>query len=144
MNTARLLVAEGHAKRKSENIPLKKPLAHISLETSISYSDITDEVWTVILEELNAFNIQIHAKQVFPKVEILVSEDELEHMANSRTLIRSIQAMRKELGYTISQQIVVQLPEEFKTLPKKLLDAIATETVATTITWGNTLHISIG
>ena len=90
------------------------------------------------------FNVVIDKKQAYPKVPVVVGDEELEHMATARTLIRSIQVLRKEKGCTIAERITVQLPEEYKTLPKKLLDTIATETVAQTITWGNTLSISIG
>ncbi len=144
MELARQMVADGHAKRKTDGIALKKPLAHIEISTTQDVSKISDACWDVVLEELNVFNVVIDKKQAYPKVPVVVSDEELEHMATARTLIRSIQVLRKEKGCTIAERITVQLPEEYKTLPKKLLDTIATETVAQTITWGNTLSISIG
>jgi len=144
MEVARQLVAEGHAKRKADAQPLKKPLAYIDIQSTADYSKLSDALMDVVLEEVNVFNMRVNGKQLYPKVEVKVSVDELEHMATARTLIRSIQVLRKEKGCTISESITVQLPEEYTSLPKALLDSIATETVATTITWGNSLQISTG
>ena len=108
------------------------------------YSKLSDALMDAVLEEVNVFNMRVNGKQLYPKVEVKVSVDELEHMATARTLIRSIQVLRKEKGCTIAESITVQLPEEYTSLPKALLDSIATETVATTITWGNSLQISTG
>ena len=144
MELARQLVAEGPAKRKADAQPLKKPLAYIDIQSTNDYSTLSVALMDVVLEEVNVFNMRMNGVQLYPKVEVTVSADELEHMARARTLIRSIQVLRKEKGCTISESITVQLPEEYKSLPKGLLDNIATETVASAITWGNTLQISTG
>lgn len=144
MNSVRSLVADGHARRKNLNAPLKQPLATIAFDTSVDISKISEEGWEVVLEELNVFNVVIGNTRAYPKTEVVITDEELEQMGVARTLVRAIQVLRKEQGCAIHDTICVELPKEHKNLSKKLLDVIAAETAATKITWGDTLHISTG
>lgn len=144
MKLARDVAAAGHAKRKLDNIPLKQPLPVLTFDAPGNYEIITDEVWDVILEELNTFNIKLNGTVSYPKKEVKVTGEELKAIGDARSLIRSIQMMRKEKGCTIHENVRVTLPKVYNNLPAKLLDYIKTETLASQIIWGEDLSISIG
>jgi hypothetical protein len=144
MKFAREVVAAGHAKRKLDFLPLKQPLALLSFEVPGDFVAISDEIWDVILEELNTYNVCIGEKKVYPQKKVTISARELKELGDTRSLVRNIQMMRKEKGCTIHEKIKVQLPKEYETLPEKLLDTIRSETIASLLTWGDTLLISTG
>jgi hypothetical protein len=52
--------------------------------------------------------------------------------------------VRKEKGLGIKDSILVVLPKEYDTLPKRYLDEIQTSTIASSLSWGDSLEVSIG
>jgi len=144
MILAREVVTYGQAKRKSDNLPLKQPLVTLSFDAPGEYANVPDEMWNVVLEELNAFNLKINGKRVYPANEVHIADEEIRAMGDARMLVRKIQMMRKEKGCTIHETITLELPKEYQHLSEKLLDDIKSETLATKISWGETLQLSIG
>jgi len=107
-------------------------------------TELSQQVLDVVRDELNV-------KQVICKKgsEIGITLDmtvtpELAEEGKARGLVREIQMLRKEKGCTIDQPIAVSLPIEYKKLPDNLVSYIKKETLATGITWEETLNISIG
>ena len=144
MNTARSAVAAGLAKRKELSIPVKQPVATLSFDASLDLERVSDEVWDVVLEELNVFNMRISDSFSYPKKPVEVSVDRLQALGEARSLVRAIQVLRKNKGCLVEQRILLQLPQTYKTLPADLLDYVKAETLTSNISWGESLTISTG
>ncbi len=144
MRLGRVAVAAGLAKRKELQIPVKQPLETLSFEVEGDLSHVSDEVWDVVLEELNVFNVSVGDAFAYPKQKVEVSEDRLKQLGEGRSLVRSIQALRKEKGCAVDEHISVVLPENYKALPADILDYVKAETLTSTISWGKQISISTG
>jgi isoleucyl-tRNA synthetase len=143
MRLVRVAVAAGLAKRKEMNVAVKQPMETVAFEAVGDFTQIPSDVWDVALEELNVFNIQI-GEFAYPKEKVVVGEERLKQLGEVRSLVRSIQALRKEKGCQVDDTILVELPESYKNLPPDLLDYVKAETLTSTISWGSTLQVSIG
>ncbi len=140
MAAARTIVESGHAYRKANNLKVRVPLAKIELTLDNDYAYLRDEVWDVLLKELNIKNISINKKVKYPKNEVVISQEELQKEGELRELIRSIQAKRKELKLKPTDMINIIIPESNKNnaeyIKKKILAnkvSIGTELVVDTI-----------
>lgn len=144
MVLARGLVTEGHAVRKKHNQPVKEQLRviDISLEQNFSWLKEDLSILDVILEELNALEIKVNG-EVYTTNKSSISDEELAHRNTTRTIIRKVQHIRKEKALGIKDQIQLQLPTEYSTLPNQYLDEVKKATVASSITWGESLEIQM-
>lgn len=113
MTRARVVVEAGHAWRKSKSLKVRTPLAKITLDMEGDYSGLPDEIWQIVLAELNVRNIEIGKKVRYPKKEVIVSEDELRKEGELRDLIRRIQSERKTLGLAPTDKVEVTVPQNF-------------------------------
>ncbi len=163
---SRVLVEGLHAMRKKNNLPIKQALGRWSFEGKEAnvFADVPD-IFKSIEEEVNlkefvsdttaigllktkkfTDTVQVISKNygeisVYLDLEITPA---LEMERKVRELVRSVQVLRKEKGLSVHDSIKLQLPEEFKSLSKLHLDQIKHDTVASGVSWGNTLEISIG
>jgi isoleucyl-tRNA synthetase len=144
MNDARKIVASGHAVRKSEGIKLRQPLGGMEYSRN---KRLGREIEEVMKAELNIKNIRWNAgNELYGKFipDDLKITSELLAEGEARGLVRQIQQLRKEKGCTIDGQIRVVLPKDYRKFPEQLIEYIKKETIATQLTWGDTLQISIG
>lgn len=132
MKLARQVVEAGLSFRKANSLKLKTPLRKIELALEGDYSSVREDVWEVVLSELNAKNLMINAKTKYPAIEVEVSDQQLKDEGEVRDIIRKIQAERKNLGTALDEKVDVELeywPEEFT-------DEIKRKTVINTLNKG--------
>lgn len=117
MILARAAVESGHAYRKAQSLKLKTPLRVIELRLEGDFSQVSDGVWEVLLDELNIKNLVVNDSIHFPKTEVQVTDELLVKEGEARDIIRKIQAERKNLGTALDEKVNVVLeswPEEFE------------------------------
>ena len=139
MEMARKIVELGQAERKVARVKIRIPLANIKIktETSVNLKSISDEVWDVVLKELNIKNITVNNSFHYPKIEVKVTEEQLEKEGKLRELIRQIQGERKLKGLKPDDKISLTIPKEFE--EKK--DWIAKKVLAKEIAFGDEIII---
>ena len=116
MEIARKVVEVGQAERKILGIKIKIPLANMKLkvESIISIKLISEEVWDVILKELNVKNLTINDSFHYPEKEVKVTAAQLEKEGKLRELIHQIQLNRKLKGLKPEDKIDLTIPKEFE------------------------------
>jgi isoleucyl-tRNA synthetase len=140
MRTAREVVEKAHAIRKEKKIKVRQPLMSLTCVTPVKLSD---ETCRVLAEELNVKRV-IHSVGDFSVDVDVQLTPELKSEGQARELVREIQNLRKEKKCAIDASIRLTLPRQAQSLSKDLLAYIQKETLATAITWGDALTISIG
>jgi len=125
MRLARKVVEAGHAERKNQNTKVRIPMAVLEVAVDEKVASVPDEVWDIVLKELNIKNIVVNKTTRYPKKEVKVTKEELEKEGALRELLRTAQGRRKELGLKPTDTIRITVPEAFKGntefLKKKLL-----------------------
>jgi isoleucyl-tRNA synthetase len=144
MKAARVVVVQGLAKRKTDGVAVKQPIGTMTLEDIEGVDTIAEDIWPVVLEELNVFNLAVGSKFHFPATPVEVTQERLDQLGRVRVLVRSIQALRKEKGCRVDELIAVQAPKEYEDLPADLLDYAKAETLTSKLSWGDTLAMLTG
>jgi valyl-tRNA synthetase len=139
MVAARTIVEAGHAFRKTNSFKVRVPLAKIELMLDNDFAYLRNEIWDIVLKELNIKNISINNKTRYPKIEVNVTEEQLQQEGQLRDLIRTIQAKRKELGLKPTDKVKVTLPKEFE----KDVEYIKKKIMAKEVVVGEELNITI-
>jgi isoleucyl-tRNA synthetase len=146
MELARMLVQEGHSKRKLEGWGVKDPQRELELKdltwySSKDFSLISEDkdIERIVLEELNTYGIRISGKLVYkhPKYDD-VDDDYLREQGEARRIVRSIQEERKKLGTTMDEKVIVELPE----WPAKFEDYIKKNALIQTLSKGDSLKVT--
>jgi len=139
MEVARKIVEVGQAERKILGVKIKMPLANIKLkvELIINIKLISEEVWDVVLKELNIKNIIINGSFHYPEKEIKVTDAQLEKEGKLRELIREIQSQRKLKSLKTDEKINLTIPREFE----KEEDFIAKRVLAKKISFGDKVEV---
>ncbi len=116
METARKVVEVGQAERKILGVKIRIPLAQlkVKVDSTVSIKSLPDEIWDIVLKELNVKNIVINGKLNYPKKEVTVTKAQLEKEGSLRELIRQIQSSRKLKGLKPDDFINLTVPKEFK------------------------------
>src|SRR3989344_9259518 len=116
MEVARKIVEAGQAVRKTTGVKVRIPLSNLNInaEPSLNYKKVSNEVWEVVLKELNIKNLTININFHFPKEEIKVTKEQLEKEGKLRELIREIQSQRKQKGLKTDEKIDLMIPKEFE------------------------------
>ena len=142
MTDLRLIVEKIHAKRKELGIAVRQPLSKATISGRVI--DISDELKHVALEETNIKTIKFTEEKSDDIVVVLDTEltPELVNEGKARDLIRKIQGLRKERKCLVTDEITVQLPKEYESLPKEMLEHVKSETIAKDIIWAETLDIT--
>lgn len=121
MKTVREIVEVGHSLRKENNIPVRQPLAKFKVQIS---KFETDGLEQILMDELNIKSVKYDQKENKLDLEIT---SELKEEADTRDLIRKIQAKRKEIGTALDDRVKVSatwIPTN-----KKLLELLKTKTL---------------
>lgn len=113
MELARKIVEAGHSKRKEMGVKVRIPLGKLELKIEGDASGVTDDVWQVVLKELNIKNIVVNNVIKYPKKEVVVSQSELDYEGELREFMRSSQAKRKEFGLKPTDFVEIEIPEKF-------------------------------
>ncbi len=128
-----------HALRKEAKIKARIPLKKLFYAGP---RELTQEVTEVVLAEINTYELLYKGKNDEYTVSGSVGALNQDIRAGeARELVRQIQQLRKEKGCRIDERITVALPKQYETLPDKLIAYIKKETLADTVTWGETLTI---
>ncbi len=135
MEIARKVVVTGQAERKTTGIKVRIPLANLKVKTELTdnLKSISNEVWDVVLKELNIKNITINSNFHYPEKEVKVTETQLEKEGKLRELIRQIQTERKSKGLKTDEEIDLTIPKEFE----KEKDSIAKKVLGKKISFGD-------
>lgn len=136
MITVRKIAELGHAKRKEYSLKVRQPLF------SLTYSKearLPKGLEALLLQELNIKNVVWKKGET---LEVVIDTDidshpDLKEEGTVRDLIRQIQVKRKELGCTLTEKIIVILPE----YPHRFEDLIKRETLADKLRNGEVLSI---
>ncbi len=139
MGITRQLCELGHHYRKSHNLKVRTPLREIALTTDLSTQGLSDALWTVILDELNVKNIQVNTDVHYPRVPVVISDEELEREGALRDVLRTIQALRKESGAQMNDSIILTIPVAFQYAEAH----IAAASRAQKIIWGDVISVVI-
>jgi isoleucyl-tRNA synthetase len=139
MEAARKIVEAGQAERKNLGVKIRIPLANLNVksEPMVSLNTISDQIWDVILKELNTKNITINDKFHYPKIRVNVTEEQLREEGRLRELVREIQSQRKIKGLKSDDKINLMIPKEFES--KK--DFIAKRVLAKEISYGDKVAV---
>ncbi|MEK7177755.1 MAG: class I tRNA ligase family protein, partial [Patescibacteria group bacterium] len=139
METARKIVEAGQAERKTTGVKVRIPLANLQVKTELTnnFNLISNEVWEVILKELNIKNITINDKFHYPKIEVKVTEEQLAKEGKLRELIREIQGKRKIKGLKPDDKIDLIIPKEFE----KEKEFISKRVLAKKISFGDKIEV---
>ena len=128
MQKVREIVEVGHSLRKENNIPVRQPLSLLSTV----YSSLSTELTQIVLEELNVKSVKYGQKT--NKLDLTITP-ELKEEADTRDLIRKIQAARKELGTALNDNVKVTAP--WIPTNKKMLELLKTKTLCIALEQGN-------
>ncbi len=129
MKIVREIVEVGHSLRKENNIPVRQPLAKFELQIS---KFGTDGLEQILMDELNIKSVKYGQKENWLDLEIT---PELKEEADTRDLIRKIQAKRKEIGTALDDRIKVSatwIPTN-----EKLLELLKTKTLCDVLEIGD-------
>lgn len=145
MLIARKVVEKAHALRKDAALKVRQPLASATYTWT---TQLRPGVEAIVAEEINVEKVQC-TKGATDMTEPTVVLDtlitpELKEKGVARELIRQVQILRKEKGCTIQEHIRLVLPDRYKSLPAELLEQVLRDTLATDLTWGDSLSISTG
>ena len=133
MKVVREIVEVGHSLRKENNIPVRQPLSKFDVTNS---KFETEELEQILLDELNVKSIKYNQKE--NKLDLKITP-ELKEEADTRDLIRKIQAARKELGTALDDRIKVTAP--WIPTDQKLLEMLKTKTLCDVLEIGE-LNVS--
>lgn len=139
MEVARKIVEAGQAVRKTTGVKVRIPLSNliINVEPLLNYKKVSDEVWEVVLKELNIKNLTININFHYPRVEVKVTKEQLEKEGRLRELIREIQSQRKQKGLKTDEKIDLRIPKEFE----NEIDFIAKRVLAKRVNFGDKIEI---
>jgi isoleucyl-tRNA synthetase len=113
MDLARKIVEAGHAKRKEMKVKVRMPLLKLEVSLESDPKFLRNEVWQVVLDELNIKNIVVNGKFNYPEKEITVSQEQLTYEGELREFIRLVQSKRKEIGLKPTDYLSYEIPEKF-------------------------------
>ena len=139
MNLARQIVEAGHAKRKSEGIKVRIPLAKLEIAVDVDAAKIPNEIWDIVLKELNVKNIVVNKKikpgavlhlVKYPKEEVKITEEQLKKEGELRELLRHIQGERRALGLKPMDKINLTIPEQFLSDKEYLMKKVMAKKIA--------------
>lgn len=143
MAFVRTIAELGNAKRKELSIPIRQPLASMTVFTS-DYADLSEEWKNVFLEELNVKTATMKKTDTETYLELdTVITPALKAEGDKRKLVREIQMLRKEKGCRIDEHIGLVLVTEYKAKLEGLIAQIQKETLADSITWADHTDIVI-
>ena len=102
MKVVRKIVEHWHAVRKEKNVPLRQPLSKLEL-TDTGLDDYSD----LLKAELNVKDIVFNSSK--NELDLMITS-ELKEEADTRDLVRKIQAARKEIGTALNDSVKVTAP----------------------------------
>lgn len=130
MKVARNIAELIHSERKSKEIPVRTPLSTVYI-----YDEkLSKVVENVLLEEVNIKSV-LYKKGDSVKIELDTKvTPELQEEADTRDLIRKVQAARKELGVEMNAK--VNLSTNWMPKTKELKDWLLTKTLVNKVSEG--------
>jgi len=143
MEHLREIVSLGHSFRKTENIPLRQPLATLTVNGFKGFKGSKGELTNLLAEELNVKQVEFKKDGELSLLFDTKITSELKAERNARELIRSIQKIRRELRLKLTDEIRVSYPDN---PPNKLAVAafsemIRRQTLAVELTPGKILRV---
>ena len=145
MELVRKVCELGHAKRKEAKMKVRQPLKELRIKNlelpfdNAQGRQIKDELLQLIKDELNVKEVEVVAGKGELQVELDTTlTPELIEEGKARELVRQIQLIRRESGCGLSDRVIVTCPD----WPKQFESLIKKETLARTITKGDTLQVS--
>jgi len=139
MEVARKIVEAGQAERKITGIKVRIPLANLNIKSELTtnFKSVSNEVWDVVLKELNIKNVTINNDFHYPEKEVKVGQEQLKKEGQLRELIREIQSQRKLKGLKTDDKINLTIPSEFE----KEKNIIAKRVLAKNISFGDKVEV---
>lgn len=139
MLIARKIVELGQTERKIAGVKIRIPLANLKVKTELTdnFKSISNEIWDVVLKELNIKNLTINSNFHYPEKEVKVTKEQLKKEGKLRELIRQIQSERKIKGLKTDEKIDLMIPKEFE----KEKDFIAKKVLAKKISFGDKVTV---
>ena len=111
MQKLREIVELGHSFRKTSGIPLRQPLAKLSVLGPAEYQTLSRELIGVLAEELNVKEIEF-----CPGKELKIEFDtaitpELKAEYTAREMIRGVQSLRRDENLNLTDKIKIGYPD---------------------------------
>lgn len=113
MKILREIVSLGLKERQVKNVPVRQPLASITLKEKLE-----SEYEEILKDELNVKEVRYHAHEENIILDFNITP-ELKTEGQYRELLRAVQEKRKEMGLQPSDSVVLVLPEDAKELAQK-------------------------
>lgn len=139
MAFVREVINEGLSQRAANRLKVRQPLQSISIPGfTDKLGEDADELAPIILEELNVKELK-DGKQVALDTKITPA---LKREGMMREVVRNVQESRKKAGLNVDDRIELSLSTTDEELHKAILehqDAIVAETLATSLTFDQTL-----
>lgn len=134
MKKARDLASTVLMKRKELGIKVKIPLLLVSYKGP---TEILPEVLNIVLQEVNVYEMKYEGKHqtyiVSTPHELLISDDNQDmKKGEARELVRMIQEERKKIGTTLSEKVLVTLPD----WPEEHTDYIKKQSLVSSLSKG--------
>jgi len=130
MIKAREVVEQGHAERKLKVIPVRQPLAKITVKAP--FDELSDTILKLVKDELNVKSVVWDKSSDLDVILDTKITTELKEEAEVRRLIRDIQAERKKIVVALTDKINVYSPWVPKT--PKLVEELKVRTLTNTLT----------
>lgn len=143
MEHLREIVSLGHSFRKINKIPLRQPLASLTVKGSSGFKTQKAELTNLLKKELNVKEVLLKKDGELAVDFNTKLTDELKAERSARELVREIQSLRKEKGLKLTDKIRVSYPDS---APNKLAvaafsDLIRRQTLAEELSPGKILRI---
>src|SRR3989344_3878714 len=122
MEEVRKIVELGHAFRKAKNIPVKQPLASLTIKGGAEDVAADEELVALIKDELNVEAVKFVPGGTLAAAVDSKLTDRSRRKGQARELVRAIQEARKEAGCRLDEVVSVTLPSwpaEFEAEIKK-------------------------
>ena len=132
--------------RKQANVKVRIPFKKLNYRGP---RGLTEAVKKIVLSEANVYELIYEGKnEVSTDYYSVGGQSDVGNqdvqIGMVRDVVRQIQMLRKEKGCKIDERVIIELPSEYKDFTKELLAYIQKETLATKLTWGNSLQLSTG
>lgn len=136
MTLVREICSLGHAQRKEKNIPVRQPLAQVTITNALELKNQKD-LLQLIKEELNVEAVKLKSgKSLQVTLDTAITE-ELKLKGELRGLIRQIQEKRKQANTDMDELVDVTLPS----WPKQYEAEIKQKTLIRNLIQGDELKI---
>ncbi len=137
MTALRSVVTMGLEARQKAKMPVRQPLATVTVVSVDGNALFSDAYTEILLDELNVKSVEYSAGSEVSVVLDTEITPELKREGDFRELLRAIQDMRKKAGLTPSDPITLSLPKEAEVTVAGDMEVLKKIVLAHDVSFGN-------